>query len=71
MKNQKNSKNENSEWMKFDIEKAVKQDLDAALSFLLLLKNHPGLLETVTQVIEDYRLQMIEREKESKKLDNA
>lgn len=50
------------DWKSFDVEKAVKQDIGAAVSLLSLILDHPHILAIVVGEIEKIREKMIEAE---------
>lgn len=50
------------DWKKFDIKEAVKADISAAVSLLMMLRDNPDLLNIVCTEIELWRKTMIENE---------
>lgn len=50
------------DWKAFDIDKAVKQDIQAAVSLLSLILENPHILAAVTAEVEKIRQRMIEAE---------
>lgn len=51
------------EWKTIDLEKCIKNDLDAAMAFLGLIRTKPHIFQAIVQIIEDDRKQMVEAEK--------
>lgn len=62
-------KNGKVNWKNFDIEDAVGKDLNAAIAFLCLIRDNPELLQMVVKSVEEWRVRMIEKEKEEKEID--
>lgn len=56
-------------WKEFDIEKAVRQDISAAVSLLHLVLDNPNILAAVTAEVEKIRARIIEAESMPKKED--